>query len=210
MGLYVITDEEIAKRTHEEIASEAIKGGADTIQLRDKKNSIEKIYREAKKIRSLIPKDKILFIVDDRVDIALASDADGVHLGKDDLPINVAREILGKDKIIGISCDSVQETIKAEKAGADYVSLGPIFPTMTKKDIPSPLGIKVIKEVKKAVSIPIVAIGGINEKNIKEVLKAGADSIAMISAILEYNKISAKIRVVKNKFLDLKALSKKE
>lgn len=204
LGLYIVTDEEIAKKSHAEIVSEAIKGGADTIQLRDKKNLGGKFYSEARKIRSLIPKDKILFIVNDRVDIALAAKADGVHLGKDDLPIGEARKILGEDKIIGISCDSVEEAIKAERAGADYVALAPIFPTTTKKDVPAPLGIKVIRETKKLISIPLVAIGGINEKNIKSVLEAGADSIAMISDVLTYDDIGARVKYLKQKFLKFK------
>ncbi|MBU1631470.1 MAG: thiamine phosphate synthase, partial [Candidatus Omnitrophica bacterium] len=159
----------------------------------------KKLCTEAKKIRTLIPQ-RILFIVNDRVDIALAVEADGVHLGKDDLSITEAREIIGEDKIIGISCDSVKEAIKAEKDGADYVALGPIFPTTTKKDVPYPLGIKVIKEAKKKISIPIVAIGGINEKNIGEALKSGADSVAVISAVLKNSNISASVTCLKKYF----------
>lgn len=201
LGLYVITDEKMAGKSNEQIVREAVKGGVDTIQLRDKAASSRRLYNEAKKIRTLIPKGKALFVVNDRVDVALASDADGVHLGKDDLPIKKAREIMGEDKIIGVSCDNVKEAIQAEKDGADYVSLGPIFPTDTKKDIPSPLGVKVITEAKKKVSIPIVAIGGIDEGNIEEVLKAGADSVAVISALLKNNNIGIKVSDIKKKFL---------
>ncbi len=206
LGLYVITDEKIAGKSNEEIVKEAVKGDVDTIQLRDKtgsEGSDKKLYSKATKIRSLIPKD-VLFIVNDRVDIAVSSDADGVHLGKDDLPIKETRRILGEDKIIGISCDSVKEAIKAEKNGADYVALGPIFRTTTKKDIPAPLGIKVIKETKKRISIPIVAIGGINEKNICEVIKSGADSVAVISAVLVYDDISARVDYIKKRFISLR------
>jgi thiamine-phosphate pyrophosphorylase len=205
LGLYVITDKKIAARTNEEIVIEALKGGVDTIQLRDKVCSNKELLREAEKIRDIIPKNKALFIVNDNVDVALASDADGVHIGKDDLPIKETKQILGEDKIIGVSCDNVKEAERAEKEGADYISLGPIFPTTTKKGIPSPLGVKVIKEVKKKVSIPLVAIGGINERNMKEVLQAGADSIAMISAILKYGDLSTRVKNLKKKFLDLKA-----
>ncbi|MBU1766955.1 MAG: thiamine phosphate synthase, partial [Candidatus Omnitrophica bacterium] len=199
LGLYIITDEKIAGKSNAKIVVEAVKGGADTIQLRDKTCSDKKLCTEAKKIRTLIPQ-RILFIVNDRVDIALAVEADGVHLGKDDLSITEAREIIGEDKIIGISCDSVKEAIKAEKDGADYVALGPIFPTTTKKDVPYPLGIKVIKEAKKKISIPIVAIGGINEKNIGEALKSGADSVAVISAVLKNSNISASVTCLKKYF----------
>ncbi len=203
LGLYIITDEEIAGKSNEQIVRQAVKGGADTIQLRDKSGSDKKLYNEAKKIRSLIPQN-ILFIINDKVDIAAASDADGVHLGKNDLSIAKARKIIGEDKIIGISCDNVKEAIKAEKDGTDYVALGPIFPTTTKKDLPAILGIKVIKKAKKKISIPIVAIGGINENNMKEVLKAGADSVALISTGLRYNIISTKIKILKKKFSTFK------
>ncbi len=204
LGLYIITDKKIAGKPNEKIVKEALKGGSDVIQLRDKNLSYKKLLGEAKKIRAIIPKNKAVFIVNDNVDIALFSDADGVHLGKDDLPVKEARKILGEDKIIGMSCDNVKEAIKAEKEGADYISLGPIFPTTTKKDIPSPLGVKVIRKTKKKISIPIVAIGGINEKNIREVLKAGADSIAIISAVLKYGNMSARVKSFKKKFSDFK------
>ncbi len=209
LGFYVITDEEIAGKSHAEIVSEAVKGGANTIQLRDKKSSDDKIYSEAKKIRSLIPQDEILFIVNDRVDIAVVSEADGVHLGKCDLPIYEARKMLGEDKIIGISCGNVEEAVKAEKLGADYVALGPIFPTNTKQDVPSPLGTRIIKEVKKRISIPVVAIGGIKEDNMKLVLEVGADSIAMISEVLRSDNIATKVRSLKKKFLNCKPRNKK-
>lgn len=201
LGLYIITDKKISGKSNEKIVKEAIKGGADTIQLRDKNSSDKKLFQEAKKIRALTGKKNVLFIVNDNIDVALASDADGVHLGKDDLPVKKARKILGEDKIIGMSCDNVKEAVKAEKEGADYISLGPIFPTTTKKDIPSPLGTKVIKEAKKKVSIPIVAIGGINEGNMKKVLKAGADSIAVISAVLQNGDISSKVKSFKTKII---------
>ena len=200
LGLYIITDKKIAGKPNEKIVKEALKGGADTIQLRDKYLSYKKLLDEAKKIRKIIPRNKALFIVNDNVDIALFSDADGVHLGKDDMPVKEAREILGEDKIIGVSCDNVKEAVKAEKEGADYVALGPIFQTNTKKDIPAPLGVKVIKETKEKISIPIVAIGGINGENMEEVLKAGADSIAVISAVLAYDNISGRVKNLKKKF----------
>lgn len=205
LGIYIITDKEIAGRPHEEIARLAINGGADTIQLRDKKNSTLQMYEEAKKIRKIIPKEKALFIVNDRVEIAVASDADGVHLGKDDLSIHEARKIIGEDKIIGFSCDNLDEAVKAEKEGADYISLGPIFSTITKKDLPAPLGIKVIKEAKKRISIPLVAIGGIDETNMKEVVKEGANSIAILSAVLKYEDITERVRNLKEKFLSFRS-----
>ena len=122
----------------------------------------------------------------------------------------MAREIIGYDKIIGISCDSVEEAIKAEKEGADYVALGPIFSTTTKKDIPAPLGTKIIREAKKGISIPVIAIGGLNEDNMNPVLEAGADSVAMISGVLAYDNISARIKYLKKKFINFKKLNKEQ
>ncbi|MDD5455276.1 MAG: thiamine phosphate synthase [Candidatus Ratteibacteria bacterium] len=203
LGLYIITDKKIAGKSNEQIVKEALKGGADTIQLRDKDLSYKKLLVEAKKIRKIIPENKAIFIVNDNVDVALCSGADGVHLGKDDMPVKEARKILGEDKIIGVSCDNIREAEKAEKDGADYISLGPVFPTDTKKDVPSPLGVKVIKEAKRKISIPIVAIGGINESNIRSVLNAGADSVAVISAVLKSDNINLKTASIKTTFSKL-------
>ncbi|HIE44058.1 MAG TPA: thiamine phosphate synthase [Candidatus Omnitrophica bacterium] len=203
LGLYIITDEEIAGKSHQRIAIEAVKGGADTIQLRDKKNSTRKILQEAHQMRRIIPEDKVLFIINDRADITVACDGDGVHLGKDDLPVQQVREIIGESKLIGVSCDNVEEAEKAEEAGADYISLGPIFYTTTKEGLPPPVGTEIITEAKKRISIPLVAIGGIDEDNMEDVLKAGADSIALISAALKRTDIAKSVKSLKENFLSI-------
>ena len=200
LGLYIITDEKIAGRSHTEIAKEAVAGGAEVIQLRDKEASARELYEVGTQMRKAIPPDKALFIVNDRVDVAAVVGADGVHVGKDDLPVREARNILGEDKIIGVSCDNAEEAVKAEKEGADYISLGPIFTTTTKKNLPPPLGLKAVKQVKSKISKPLVAIGGINKDNLKTVVESGADSVAVISAVLKAPDIAKATKELKNSF----------
>ena len=136
----------------------------------------------------------MIFLVNDGVDIALAADADGVHLGQDDLSYETARKLLGKNKIIGLTAHNVKESVEAEKLGADYIGLSPIFPTNTKSDAGKACGTEMIAQVKKHVKIPIVAIGGINESNIGQVLKAGARNMAIISAILTKDDVGKAVR----------------
>jgi len=161
-----------------------ISGGATVIQVREKASSTLSFLNRAIKMRKIIGK-KAFFIVNDRVDIAIASGADGVHLGQEDLPIAFARKIMGEDKIIGISTHSIEQAQKAEKEGADYVAVGPIFSTQTKPNSGPPKGVEIISEVKRKVNIPVVAIGGINRENVGEVIRAGADGVAVISAVFK-------------------------
>jgi thiamine-phosphate diphosphorylase len=161
-----------------------LRAGAKWVQYRDKEKSRREIYKEAIRLRRLTKKFNAVFIVNDYADIALAVDADGVHLGQDDLPIREARRIMGKDKIIGISTHSLEQAKEAEKEGADYIGFGPIFHTTT-KDAGIPKGADMLKEIKRHVQIPVVAIGGINLENLKSVLDAGVDAVAVASAILK-------------------------
>lgn len=184
-GLYVITDEELFKgRTHLEIALSALKGGAKIIQLRDKKSSDRYFYESAKKIKKLCEMYNAKFIINDRIHICLAVDADGVNVGQNDLPCNIVRNILGKDKIIGISCSTYEEAVLAEKEGADYIGLGPIFSTNTKTDYECITGLDLITKLKKEIKIPIAAIGGINKDNISMVKENGADMLCVVSAVV--------------------------
>ncbi|MCD5401493.1 thiamine phosphate synthase, partial [candidate division NPL-UPA2 bacterium] len=175
--LYIILDKELTgSQDPVEIVKAVAAGGGAAIQWRDKKGNT----REAVKVVSQLKKDKSLksmsIIINDRVDLVLATGADGVHLGQDDLPLSRARKLLG-ERIIGASTHSEEEALQAEKEGADYISLGPIFSTQTKEDAGSPLGVRKIEEVKKNVGIPLIAIGGINRTNIEEVIAAGADVV---------------------------------
>ena len=183
--LCVITDESASRgRSHIEIAAAAIRGGADVIQLRDKTASGGTLYRIALALRSLTREAKVPLIVNDRLDIALAADADGVHLGQKDLPASVARRILGPGRILGVSAETLAEALLAEKDGADYLGVGPVFEARkTKADAGEPLGLERIALVRKHCRLPIVAIGGIDAQNARRVREAGADSAAVISAI---------------------------
>jgi len=181
--LYLITDTVISGLQHIHIAHLAITAGIKTIQLREKIQTRREIYKEALLLRSLTRKHGATFFINDYVDIALLVDADGVHLGQEDMPIKEARRILGENKIIGISTHTLKQAIKAQSEGADYIGFGPIFHTTT-KDAGRPKGIKALIEVKKHIKIPVVAIGGITLENAHEVLKAGADAIAVVSGIL--------------------------
>lgn len=165
------------------IAHQIIRGGADVIQLRDKKSSAKEIIKMGKVIRKLTKKANVVFIINDRVDVVKACNADGVHLGQDDLPIKVARSILGEDKIIGVSAHNISQAIKAEKEGADYIGIGPIFPTEIKPHLPV-VGVGFIKKIKKIIKVPFVTIGGISQENIRNVLRAGAERVAVCRAIV--------------------------
>jgi thiamine-phosphate pyrophosphorylase len=184
-GLYVITDEGIAHGlSHVEIARKVAEGGADIIQLRDKARTGKDLLSIAIQIREIAHASGASFIVNDRLDLALASDADGVHLGHEDLPVPFARRISPRGFIIGTSVRTVQEALIAESEGADYIALSPIFDTATKSDAGPGNGLQRLKEIKSAISIPVIAIGGINKGNVGQVIGSGADGVAVISAIV--------------------------
>lgn len=176
------------------VVEEAVKGGVSVIQLRLKKTSTKKFYQLAASLSPLLQSAQVPFIINDRVDIALACDASGVHLGQDDLPLAVARRILGPSKIIGISVNNQDEARQAEKEGADYLGVGPIFPSLSKKNLRSLLGIEGLKKIRHQTSLPILAIGGITPENINGVLQAGADGVAVISSILGAADIKAQVK----------------
>ncbi len=181
--LYAVTD---LKEEDPEIFAKikgALRGGVDIVQLRSKSLSDLELLKLGKEIRKLTLKFKKLFIVNDRIDLALAVEADGVHLGQNDLPIKTARQMIGRrDVIIGCSTHSLKQAMQAEREGADYIGFGPIFETPTKPTY-QPLGLDMIRQVMKQVRIPVVCIGGINRSNIAEVIGAGAEKIAVVRAI---------------------------
>jgi thiamine-phosphate pyrophosphorylase len=183
-GLYVIIDTEImGERDEEEVCHQAIRGGARIIQLRDKTRSKSKVLAGAQKLREICAHYDVPFIVNDYLDIALASRADGLHLGQGDLPISIARRLLPINKILGCSTTTLEEAVKAEADGTDYVAIGAIYPTPCKADA-IVVGLERLCQIREAVSIPIVAIGGINRENAPAVIDAGADAVAVISAVV--------------------------
>ncbi len=199
LGLYFITDGKLTKKTILDDVKAAIKSGIKIIQYREKEKSTRLMYQETKEIKKLCDKNNVLFIINDRIDICQAVDADGIHLGNDDIPYEKARQIL-KNKIIGLTIHNVKEAIQAEKLGADYIGVSPIFETKTKDDAGPAAGLELIKDVKKAVNIPQVAIGGINMENIDKVIKAGATSAAVISAIITKDDVELECRKFINRF----------
>jgi thiamine-phosphate pyrophosphorylase len=187
-GLYVIIDTQMLKgRSHLEVADQAIRGGAKMIQLRDKIQSKKKVLPVAEQLKTLCNEHNVLFIVNDYLDVALATNADGLHLGQDDLPINVARKLMLLDKIIGCSTTTVEQAVQAQSEGADYIAVGAIYQTLSKTSTTTParvVGLDTLRQVRQAVNLPIVAIGGITKDNAPEVVAAGADAVAVISAVL--------------------------
>ena len=197
--LYVIIDRKSSGgRDLAYLAQEAIEGGADIIQLRDKDTSASEILKVGRVIRDLTHKKKIPFIINDRVDIAVALDVDGVHLGQDDLPIEAARSMMGSEKLIGLSTHSLPQALDAEKKGADYIGVGPIFSTPTKPDYRA-VGIDLIREVRDKIKIPFVVIGGIDESNIDEVLAAGARRVAVVRAVCGAKDVSGAAKRLKER-----------
>lgn len=197
-SLYLVTDRSfLGNKSLKEAVGEAIEGGVTFIQIREKDISTRAFYKIAADVKEVTDYYKVPLVINDRIDIAQAIDADGVHLGQSDMPIQIARKILGKNKIIGISVENVNEAKEAEGNGADYVGVGTVFYTGTKKDINKPIGLEGLTEVCGSIKIPKVAIGGINKNNFKDILKAGVDGAAIISAILGEKDIKEASKLLK-------------
>lgn len=185
LSLYLVTDPVLCgSRGVEETCRLALEAGVRAVQLRDKNASTRELIRMAVILQNLCKRHGALFIVNDRIDVTLATGADGVHLGQNDMPVSLARKILGPDAVIGASARSPEEAESAWKEGADYIAANLVFSTETKTDLGEPLGVDAIAELKKASPLPLVAIGGINPSNVDIVRKAGADGIAVVSAIM--------------------------
>jgi len=199
LELYIITDENIGfRKTHAEIAQLAIAGGANAIQLRDKSCSSRELLRIGRVIREITRRNSALFIVNDRLDVAFACGADGVHLGQGDIRTDVARQIAPPGFLIGVSVRNVEEACRAEREGADYVALSPTFSSGSKPDAGLGHGLEMLREIRRNVSVPVIAIGGINRENICEVIAAGAAGVAVISAVVGAADITAASRDLKN------------
>ena len=202
-GLYVITDEYICPgKSHADIAEAALLGGAKIIQLRDKKASDRYFYETGLKIKELCRKHKALFIINDRIHIAMALDADGVNAGQSDLPCSVIKKLLGPGRIVGISASTYEEAIEAERDGADYIGFGPVFSTQTKTDCSCISGLSLLEKVARDVSVPVAAIGGIDRYNIKDIASAGADMACVVSAVVKAENMTESAKELADMFLN--------
>ena len=184
-SLYLVTDRGLARgRSTFDIVKAAVSGGVTCVQLREKDCSTLEFIEQALAIKNFLEEREVPLIINDRLDVALAVAADGVHLGQSDMPLETARKIAGPSMLIGISAESVQDAVEAEKGGADYLGVSPIYATPTKTDTVPPLGLEGLRKIRKRVEIPLVGIGGLNTSNAAEVIRNGADGIAVVSAIV--------------------------
>ncbi|MEH7225942.1 thiamine phosphate synthase [Bacillus sp. JJ1566] len=191
MLLYAVTDRAwTGNQTLVEQVEAALKGGITFLQLREKNLGYDEFLQEAIELKMLTAFYDVPFVINDNVEIALACDADGVHVGQEDMSVEKVRELIGTDKILGVSAQNVEQAIAAEKAGADYLGIGSVFPTSTKSDA-KPMAFETVQEICKSVSIPIVAIGGITKGNILELAGSGVDGVAVVSAIFAQSTITA-------------------
>jgi thiamine-phosphate pyrophosphorylase len=191
IGYYFITDAKLSRAGNISDVKKALKAGVKMVQYREKEASTKEMYEEALKLRKICK--NVTFLINDRIDIALAVDADGVHIGQEDLPYVTARKLLGRKKLIGITVHNLKEALEAQRLGADYLGVSPIFSTKTKLDSKKPVGVSLIKKIRKHITIPMVAIGGINIFNAKEVVKAGADGLCAISAVVTQQNVKQEI-----------------
>jgi len=199
-GLYVIIDTDALKgRSHVEVTTEVIRGGARIIQLRDKTMYKKELLSIAQEIRTLCTEQNVLFIMNDYLDIALAAEADGLHVGQKDLPVKVARELLPVDMILGCSVTTLEQAVSAEADGADHIAVGSIYPTPT-KETAKVVGLETLRQVRQKTPLPLVAIGGITRDSIAEIRAAGADSAAVISAVLGANSPEEAAREIVDRF----------
>ncbi len=203
-SLYVISNSDsIEEESFEMRVKEIIANGATVIQLREKILPLRAFLKTALLMRKII-EPPVLFIINDRIDIAIACQADGVHIGQEDMPLKIARQILGEDKIIGVSTHSIEQAQEAQKEGADYIAIGPIFSTSSKPNVGPPKGPQIISQIKEMIEIPVVAIGGINLDNMDKTLEAGADGIAVINAVFQEADVGLATRMLSEKIQAMK------
>jgi thiamine-phosphate pyrophosphorylase len=201
VGFYFITDASLSRSGNISDCKNALLAKVRFVQYREKHLNTKEMYEEALVLRKLCKKS--VFLVNDRIDIALAVNADGVHLGRYDLPYRIARKLLGKKKIIGVTVHNAKQAKEAQRLGADYLGVSPIFATSTKQDAGKPIGTSLLKKIRKEVSIPIVAIGGINLLNARAVIDAGSSGLCAISAVVTKRDVKREIE----KFQDLFKIS---
>jgi len=197
--LYLVTDSDLSRgRSQVEVLEAALRGGVTAVQYREKSAATRRMVEEARELRQLCRAAGVPFIVNDRVDVALAVDADGVHVGQDDMPAALARKLIGRGRILGVSAGSVEEARRAEADGADYIGASPIFATPTKPDAPKPMGIEGLRALAGTVGIPVVAIGGMNAENAAQIIAAGASGVAVVSAIVAADDVEAAARAIRS------------
>ena len=202
VDVYPVTCEELSEgRSNLEVLEAVIRGGAKVIQLREKEYQKRDLYDLALKFREITTRAGVLLMINDHVDIALGVEADGVHLGQEDLPVQVARK-LAPELLIGASTHSLEQALQAEKDGADYINIGPIFSTQTKEGVGDSLGPEAITEIGPQIKVPFTVMGGINEENIDQVLAAGARRVAMVTAITKAEDIVARVRLLKERIIE--------
>ncbi|MEA3345062.1 MAG: thiamine phosphate synthase [Chloroflexota bacterium] len=199
LGLYVITDAGLSRgQSHLEVIRAAIAGGVTVVQYREKEATTRRMVEEAKELRELCREAGVPFIVNDRLDVALAVGADGVHVGQFDMPASTARRLLGPDKLLGVSASTVAEARQAKADGADYISASPVFSTPTKPDAPQPTGVEGLRAIVKTVGRPVVAIGGVKAHNAAQLIQAGAAGVAVVSAIVAAEDVEAAARELRD------------
>lgn len=202
-SIYLVTDRDLmSTETLEEAVEQSIKGGCTLVQLREKDCSSLDFYKTAVKVKEITDIYNVPLLINDRLDIALAVDAAGVHVGQSDIPAKVVRKILGKDKIIGVSTGNVEDAIKAQEDGADYIGVGAMYTTGTKKDADH-TSMEELKKIRENVTIPIVVIGGINKENIVDFKNTGIDGLAIVSAIIAQKDILKSTSEIKKVFNNL-------
>ncbi len=184
-SVVLVTDRGMAgARSLVDIVAAAVDGGVTCVQLREKSCSTREFLDLAMELKSLLSATNVALIINDRLDVALAADADGVHLGQSDMPCQLARRLMGHSKIIGISAESMENALRAKRDGADYLGVSPVFDTPTKTDTAPALGFEGLSAMRKAVDLPLVGIGGVNASNAAEVIQNGANGVAVVSAIM--------------------------
>jgi len=191
-ALYPITDARLSGRTHAEQVALLIRGGATLIQIRGKELSPDELYQATIASVAIARPLGVRIVVNDRADVALAADADGVHLGQEDLPPQEARALIGPSRIVGMSTHTLDQAIEAARLPVDYVAVGPAFPTSTKENPDPVVGLALISEVRRTISKPLVAIGGITLERAVDVIHAGADSVAVISDLYTHGDIASR------------------
>jgi thiamine-phosphate pyrophosphorylase len=204
-GVYGITAEKYSRgRSNVEVAAQMIQGGITTLQYREKRHlkAVGEMLQECQRIREMTLDNGVCFIINDHVDLALLVDADGVHVGQEDLPVEAVRRLLGPDKIIGLSTHSPEQADEAVTKGADYIGVGPIFSTKTKEDACAAVGLSYLDYVVANCPLPFVAIGGVKEQNIDEVIRCGARTICLVTEIVSSTDISDTVSRLHNKIIN--------